>query len=60
MSTRGPYPHYPHSRPPRTGKTIVVVVAIVAAFVCCCGGGMFIAFEPQQTAEFFRSLVGGD
>ncbi|NUT37199.1 MAG: hypothetical protein HOV79_29430 [Hamadaea sp.] len=60
MSTRPPYAHYPHSRPPRTGKVVAIVLAVLVAFVCCCGVGMFIAFEPAETARIVKSVVGGD
>ncbi|MEV0274752.1 hypothetical protein AB0H43_38870 [Hamadaea sp. NPDC050747] len=36
-------PQYPHSRPPRTGKTVVMVAVIVVGFLVLCTTGLVLA-----------------
>ncbi|MCP2328627.1 hypothetical protein HDA40_007134 [Hamadaea flava] len=36
-------PHYPHSRPPRTSRTVVVAAVVVVGFLVLCTTGLVLA-----------------
>ncbi len=56
MTSRG-YPHYPHSRKPRTGQAVVVAIVVAVVLFCCCSVGLFAAFRPAAFASIVKANV---